>query len=199
MLDMTRFCLAPVLAACALLPHEFPLFISVHKLRWFARTSQLTAVEVLYVAFFWALALDSQPASMCLVNFHVIGQSVILKVRSWLSERGLSISYQPLAADRNNFRLQVLERGGGMSDIYFDKRNMLHFFGLMKLIRLIDNINIFDTMERLRTGAKFLNPLEEEGARALLMAQAAAAGGAGGAGAGAGAGADEDADGPPTP
>jgi hypothetical protein len=194
---MTRFCLAPVLAACALLPHEFPLFISVHKLRWFARTSQLTAVEVLYVAFFWALALDSQPASMCVVNFHVIGQCVVLKVRSWLSQQcGLSISNQPLAADRTP-RLQVLERGGGMSYLYFDKRNMLHFFGLMKLIRLIDNINIFDTMERLRTGVNFLNPLEEEGARTLLMAQAVAAGGA--RGAGAVPAADEDADGPPTP
>lgn len=82
MLDMTRFCLAPVLAACALLPHEFPLFISVHKLRWFTRISQLTAVEVLYVAFFWALALDSHPTSMCVVNFHVVGQCVVLKVRS---------------------------------------------------------------------------------------------------------------------
>jgi hypothetical protein len=194
---MTRFCLAPVLAACALLPHEFPLFISVHKLRWFTRNSQLTAVEVLYVAFFWALALDSQPASMCVVNFHVVGQTVVLKVRSVSQQCGLSISNQPLAADRTP-RLQVLERGGGMSYLYFDKRNMLHFFGLMKLIRMIDNINIFDTMERLRTGVNFLNPLEEEGARTLLMAQAGGAG-AGPAVAGAVPAADEDADGPPTP
>ena len=82
MLDLKRFCLAPVLAACALLPHEFPLFISVHKLRWFTRNSQLTAVEVLYVAFFWALALERHPESMGVVNFHVIGQFVILKVRA---------------------------------------------------------------------------------------------------------------------
>jgi hypothetical protein len=71
-----------MLAACVLLPQEFPMFISVHKLRWFTRTCQLTAVEVLYVAFFWALALDTIPSSMAVINFRVLRDNVVLKVRS---------------------------------------------------------------------------------------------------------------------
>ena len=96
---------------------------------------------------------------------------------------------------------------------------MLQFFGIMKLIQLVgNNINIFDTMERLAAGQSFLSPLEEEGARALLLpvamvpvgggagaAGGGAAGGGGGAGAAGGgagaavAGGDGYADGPPTP
>jgi hypothetical protein len=91
-----------MLAACVLLPQEFPMFISVHKLRWFTRTCQLTAVEVLYVAFFWALALDSIPTSMAVINFRVVGNNVVLKVRSGRLRNFVSLVdlNQPLATDR---------------------------------------------------------------------------------------------------
>jgi hypothetical protein len=53
---------------------------------------------------------------------------------------------------------------------------MLQFFGVVKLIWMLgNNINIFDTMERLAVGHNFLNPLEEEGARARILAAYSAA------------------------
>jgi hypothetical protein len=73
------------------------LFICVHKLRWFTRTCQLTAVEVLYVAFFWALALDTTPTSMAVVNFRVIAQNVVIKVRALSCNELWAVDLQPTA------------------------------------------------------------------------------------------------------
>ena len=64
---------------------------------------------------------------------------------------------------------------------------MPQFFGLIRLINMVSGVNgglnVFEAMQRLANGENFLNPLEEEGARAHMITVLGAAGGAGGAGA----------------
>jgi hypothetical protein len=87
--------------------------------------------------------------------------------------------------------LQVLEYGGRLSYLYFNTSQMPQFFGLIRLINMVSGVNgglnVFEAMQRLANGENFLNPLEEEGARAhMITVLGAGAGGAvvGGAAAG---------------
>jgi hypothetical protein len=83
--------------------------------------------------------------------------------------------------------LQVLEYGGRFACLNFNTSQMPQFFGLIRLINMVSGVNgglnVFEAMQRLANGENFLNPLEEEGARAHMITVLGAAGGAGGAGA----------------